>query len=255
MSWEKFAKNISIILVEPEHPGNIGSVARAMKNMGLRKLILVSPIDYSKETYWLAHASEEILEEAIILKNFSEILNEVDIIFATSNRKRDRKPPKSIREISSTILEKAGELRIGIVFGRENKGLFNEEINLAEDLIIIPSFTDYPSLNLSQAVMITCYELFQASFSDYQTKKRDYATVGEKEYLSEHFHKTLGVIEYKPTQYEREWARMKNLFRDFLNISEVDKKSIRFLHKYFAEIERFVKYRLPNQKSEAKKKP
>lgn len=249
MDKQKILHNIHIILVEPEHPGNIGSVARAMNNMGIEKLILISPAAFTKETEWLAHASTHILKNAIVIDNINELKGKIDILYATSNRKRTRKPAVPIKNIGSSIIEKAQNHQIGILFGRENKGLFNEEIDLAEDVIFIPSYREYPSLNLAQAVMITCYELFTASQETITFAKRDFANFEEKENLVKHFYSTLAAIEYKPKSHLQTWKRMSNIFRDFLNVTQIDKKHNRFFHKYFAEIENFVKFRSTGNKN------
>lgn len=243
MDKQKILNNIHIILVEPEHPGNIGSVARAMNNMGIENLILISPVAFSKETEWLAHASTHILKNALIIDHIDELKGKIDILYATSNRKRIRKPAVPIKNMGASIIEKAQKNQIGILFGRENKGLFNEEIDLAEDVIFIPSFRVYPSLNLAQAVMITCYEVFMASQENIPYAKRDFASFEEKESLVKHFYNTLATIEYKPKNHLQSWKRMSNIFRDFLNVTKIDKKHSRFFHKYFAEVENFVKFR------------
>jgi len=214
--------------------------------MGLNNLILISPAPFTEETQWLAHASADILEKAEFYDNLSDVIGKIDILLATSNRKRERRPAVSVRNISKSILQKAASYQIGIVFGRENKGLNNSEINLAEELIFIPAFREHPSLNLAQAVMVTCYELYIASFNQNEPiiKEKEFSSIKDKEDLSNHFYRTLDTIKYKPNNYEHTWNRMRNIFRDFLNQAKIDQKHIRFLHKYFAEIENFVEFRI-----------
>jgi TrmH family RNA methyltransferase len=242
--WEALRRNIAVILVEPEHPGNIGAAARAMNNMGLSELVLINPVEYTKETYWLAHASEEILENAKILNNFEELFTQFDFLFATSNRGRENKEAQPLQRIIPEILNLADNHKIGIVFGRENKGLFNSELYRCRAVIRIPAFNSYPSLNLSQAVMVTVYELFTASL-DFRPENsgKIFATDGEKESLTKHFLRTVETIKYYPANHEEHWTQMEMLFRNFLNSGKMDKKHLRMLHKYFAEIENYARYR------------
>jgi tRNA (cytidine32/uridine32-2'-O)-methyltransferase len=246
MNWNKIVENIYVILVGTEHPGNVGSVARAMKTMGLSKLILVNPAPFTKETFWLAHASEDIVENAIILDSFSQAISLVDKVYATSNKERTRKPSISIRDISPQLVEICSTHKIGLVFGRERNGLNNEELDICEKIINIPTFEVYPSLNLSQAVMIILHDLFSAAATKIKPNPGNFATQGEKTDLTNHFYRTLGAIEYFPKEREKSWNRMKTQFMQFLHDSDVKSKQIRFLHKYFKEIENFTTIRSKN---------
>ena len=246
MKWSEFRKNISIILVEPEHPGNIGAVARAMNNMGLVDLVLVNPIEFSKETYWMAHASEDILKNARTFSSFEEIIQLFDILYATSNRSRKEKRSVSLPDIASKIKESAQKQKIGIIFGRENKGLSNDEAFKAKSIIHIPVFNQYPSLNLAQAVMIVLYELFESNLESNAEPEIQIATTGEKEDLVRHFMSTLDAIKYYPKHKGQHWAKMELQFRNFLSINSTEAKHIRLLHKYFREIENYVKYKSGN---------
>lgn len=158
--------NVAIILVEPLSAGNIGSVARAMTNMGFHDLRLVNPqINHlALQAHWLAHASEKILDHAQVFPTISEAVADCALMVATSQKKtRNRQESFSSRELGSKLIPYCQQNKVAILFGRENHGLSNEEINLCTWLVNIPTATPYPSLNLSQAVMVVCYELFMAS--------------------------------------------------------------------------------------------
>ena len=153
---------ISFVLVEPAVPENVGASARALKTMGFSELILVSPCDYlSAPARWLAHASNDILENAMVFKNLSEALTGFDFIIGTTAKKRSVKndyyPLYELPDLLKT--ERSTIKRIALVFGREESGLKNEELKLCDLVTTVPLQTSYPSLNLAQAVMLYAYEL------------------------------------------------------------------------------------------------
>jgi tRNA/rRNA methyltransferase len=159
-------ENIAIVLVEPLSAGNIGSVARAMTNMGFRDLRLVNPqVNHlSLEAQWLGHASEKILDSVKIFPTLPEAVADCTLLVATSQKKlRNHQESFSVRELGTRLVPLCRENKAAILFGRENHGLANEEVNLCACLVNIPTACSYPSLNLAQAVMVTCYELFMAS--------------------------------------------------------------------------------------------
>jgi len=153
---------IYFILVDPAVPGNVGAAARAIKTMGFSKLRLVNPCDYlSIEAKMLAHASIEILERAEVFPDLSSALSGLDLSIATTAKNRDARGEFHVNtELPSIIKSKGGQVNtIGLVFGREESGLSNDEIRLCDIASTIPLKETYPSLNLSQAVMIYAYTL------------------------------------------------------------------------------------------------
>lgn len=158
--------NVAIILVEPRTAGNIGSVARAMTNMGFDDLRLVNPqINHlALEAHWLAHASEHILDHAQVFPTIQEASADCALLVATSQkRSRNRQESFTSRELGPRLIPYCQKNKVAILFGRENHGLANEEVNLCTWLVNITTACPYPSLNLSQAVMVVCYDLFMAS--------------------------------------------------------------------------------------------
>jgi len=150
------------ILVEPAVPENIGSSARALKTMGFNSLRLVNPCDHLAEmAFRIAHGSSEILKNAKIFSDFDQAIKDLDFLICTTSKKRSVKYDYySCDELPDIINRKAGVLNnIGIAFGREESGLTNEQIKKADIVSYIPMTSDYPSLNLSQAVMIYAYFL------------------------------------------------------------------------------------------------
>jgi len=154
--------NTYFILVEPAVPGNIGSAARAIKTMGYSKMRMVNPCDHlSTEARMLAHASGEILEEAEVYSGLKEALADIDFSIATTAKVRDARvvfyPNTELPEIISA---KGNSItNVGIIFGREESGLSNDEIRLCDIASSITLVQSYPSLNLGQAVMLYAYTL------------------------------------------------------------------------------------------------
>lgn len=158
-------KNISIILIRPKYPGNIGAAARAMKVMGISDLRLVESCNHhDKEAVWMAHGSEEILDNAKSFKSLKAALRGIKVVIGTTHRTRHiHSPTHYLRDVSAEIVKIAANNRVGILFGPEDKGLLNEELALCDMIATIPQVVEYPSLNLAQAVMVVCYELMMAS--------------------------------------------------------------------------------------------
>ena len=158
--------NIRIVLVGPLYGGNVGSICRAMANMGLSDLVLVAPapaLNFA-EAKMMAVAASDILEKRREVATLEEAVGDCGLVMGTTVRpglyRQHVKPP---RDWAPRILESAASNKVALVFGRENSGLTNEELAICTNLIQIPSALDYPSLNLAQAVMVCCYEVFVAS--------------------------------------------------------------------------------------------
>jgi TrmH family RNA methyltransferase len=153
--------NISIVLVEPQGSGNVGSVARAMKNTGHSDLVLINPCDYlNNDAFSMACKADDILRNARVFEKLEDCVKETRLLIGTTRRMgKARYPVLTLQESVDKILEFSSTNRVSILFGREDRGLLNEEIPLCDMLIEIPTHEDCPSLNLSQAVFIVCYHL------------------------------------------------------------------------------------------------
>lgn len=162
---------IIFILVEPALPENIGASARAIKTMGFGSLRLVNPAHYiSGKAKWVAHGSDDILDNARVFKSVGEAIVDVSLVIGTTARyrtmKKDYLPVHRLTLMLGNLQYK--NEKIAIVFGREESGLTNDELRLCDITTSIPMASLYPSLNLSQAVMIYAYEL--ASLQKYDPK-------------------------------------------------------------------------------------
>jgi len=152
--------DLYFILVKPAVPGNIGAAARAIKTMGYTRLRLVTPGDYlGQEARMLAHASEEILENAQVFAGLKEAIADLDMTVATTAKTRNTRVEYfSASEVPGMIQSKGSTVnKIGLVFGREESGLTNDEIRECDLVSSIPMKGSYPSLNLGQSVMIYAY--------------------------------------------------------------------------------------------------
>ncbi|MBN1180915.1 MAG: tRNA/rRNA methyltransferase [Bacteroidales bacterium] len=154
---------IIFILVEPKVPENIGASARAMHTMGFSKLRLVNPQDHMQEkARRLAHGSVEVLENARVFASLEEATKDIDFLVATSAKNRSINTQVYPVHLLKKIFKKKKNSvsSVAFVFGREESGLTNEEISLCDMVSYVPMQTQYPSLNLSQAVMIYAHQLF-----------------------------------------------------------------------------------------------
>ncbi len=152
-----------VILVEPNMPNNIGSVARAMLNFGLIELRIVNPLQGwpQKEAYTMASGANIVLDKAMVFDSLQKAMGDLEYVIATTARKHDVTkhvyfPKEGVRFLNPMI-------KTGIVFGREKNGLENDEVALCDAMITIPNNPDFSSLNLAQAVLLVAYEWFQWS--------------------------------------------------------------------------------------------
>lgn len=151
-----------IILVSPARPENIGAAARAMKTMGFTELrIVASNADSQPEARWVAHGSGDILDNVQHYETLADALRDVDFTVATTARSRAKFHFYATPQELVPLLEEKRQWvgTAALVFGREDSGLTNEELELADVLTGVPMVADYPSLNLGQAVMVFCYQL------------------------------------------------------------------------------------------------
>ncbi|SVA60228.1 uncharacterized protein METZ01_LOCUS113082 [marine metagenome] len=150
-----------IILVEPQHPGNVGAVARVMANFGINDLAIVNGCEITDEGYARSKSGRPVLENLKRFKTMREALADCDIAIATSGikpkgDKRWFRAPTNVKNINKIIEDRENP---ALVFGRENYGLYKEELALCETTITVPTSQDYPILNLSHAVGIVLYEI------------------------------------------------------------------------------------------------
>lgn len=246
--------NIRIVLVETSHPGNIGAAARAMKNMCLDQLYLVSPDNFPcAEATARASGADDVLSNATVCNSLNEALADCRLVVGASARLRSLNWPQlEPRECAAKVMEVAEQAPVAVVFGREQSGLSNQEMEQCQYLVHIPTNSKYSSLNLAAAVQVLAYEIYQASrlvsVSDarddkqenQQTKQDDGrlpASAGEMAMFHQHLEQTLQEIGFlNPKQPKLLMRRLKRLFYR----ADVDQTEVNILRGILAAIGKVV---------------
>ncbi|BDU17435.1 RNA methyltransferase [Lysobacter auxotrophicus] len=156
------AQRLRIVLVGTQHPGNMGSAARAMKTMGLARLVLVAPEKRpNEESYALAAGADDVLGDAVICQTLAEAVADCRMVLGCTARSRRVQLEELMpREAAARAVAQAGAgAEVALVFGRERTGLTNDELQLCHASVHIPANPDYSSLNLAAAVQVLSYEL------------------------------------------------------------------------------------------------
>jgi TrmH family RNA methyltransferase len=194
---------VRVVLVEPKEEGNVGAVARAMRNFDVTELVLVNPCPIGNEAQRRAMHGGEVLASARSFSGLSAALRGIDLIVGTSgidteSEKRFARIAIAPRELAVRIASFPG--RVALVFGREDFGLREEELRACDVLVKIPASETYPILNLSHAVAITLYELFGL---EPPTRTPREASGPEKEILHRALKDLLEVTDYPPSKRSR----------------------------------------------------
>jgi tRNA/rRNA methyltransferase len=155
----------AVVLKQPRYPENIGSAARAMCNMGIHRLVVVDPqqCDLTRVLKLATHAAFDVVEQMIVCQSLSEALAPFNYVVGTTARLGgQRKAVRTPSKMAAKLASLSRENQVALVFGPEDRGLTNEDIRRCHELVNIPT-AGFASLNLAQAVVIVCYELYQAS--------------------------------------------------------------------------------------------
>ena len=238
-----YADSIKIVLVGTTHPGNIGATARAIKTMGLRNLDLVNPKNFpSDEAIYRSKAAKDILEKASIHETLLESVKDCELVIATSAR--NRKVPWPVLDPKSAANENnltaKNNSKVAIVFGREDRGLTNQELGLCNLHIHIPTIEEYSSLNLSQAVQIITYEI-RMHFIEFEKLKNcqewdvDLATSDQTERLIEHMDELMKEVEFYDTENPR---KLLMRVRRFFKRSKIDVMEANIFRGLFSTIQK-----------------
>ncbi|HEY7885980.1 MAG TPA: tRNA (cytosine(32)/uridine(32)-2'-O)-methyltransferase TrmJ [Cellvibrionaceae bacterium] len=222
MTDSKLLDNIRIVLVNTSHPGNIGGAARALKNMGLTRLYLVAPKEFPAEkAVWRAAGAQDVLESAIVVETLDEAINGCGLVVGTSARERRIPwPLVNPRECGARAVAEAATHEVAILFGREDRGLTNEELHKCHYHVHIPANDDYSSLNLAAAVQVIAYELRMAFLTDAEGNAPTYtdwdmppAKVEALERYYEHLQQTLEALGFlEPDNPRQTMTRLRRLY-------------------------------------------
>ncbi len=239
--------NIRIVLVNTSHPGNIGGVARAMKNMGLSRLYLVKPKRFpAEDAVWRAASARELLDHAVVTETLDEALEGCGLIIGTSARERRIPwPLLDPRQCARQVQEESSQHPVALLFGREDRGLTNAELRKCHYHVHIPTSEDYSSLNLAAAVQVIAYELRMALIEQGSVDRglvRDWdvepASNMEMEYFYEHLEAVLMQIDFiDPVTPRQSMTRLRRLF----NRVRMDRMELAMLRGVLTNVEKVCK--------------
>ena len=227
----------AIVLVEPQSPGNIGMVCRAMKNMGLRQLRLVKGCDrFHPEALKFAVSARDVLEEAQVFPDLAAAIADCTLTAGTTRRHgKYRQEILSPPELAAIFKERTSpECRAALVFGREDSGLTTDELAMCRWHATIPTSREYGSLNLAQAVLIFCYELEKSGASPGGGRDGQPATSAEMEAMFTQMDNCLQKIGFLNEQ--NPGHMMRSMRRIFFR-SELDSREVTILRGMLTQID------------------
>jgi len=222
---------LHIVLVAPARPENVGAAARAMKTMGFTSLRIVdSEAHLQPAARWVAHGAGDILDGVQTFATLEQALADVDFTVATTARSRARfhyycTPQQLLGQLSERS-QWVGQA--ALVFGREDSGLTNEELELADLLTGVPMQADYPSLNLGQAVMVYCYQL--SELMKVSAPQEPVANEGQLKALRQRADGLLGALGVGDDQKMRDWLHQR--------LGTLQQRDTAMLHTLLHDIEK-----------------
>ena len=229
--------NIRVVLVNTSHPGNIGASARAMKNMGLSHLVLVQPEDFpSGVAVGRAASAVDVLEQATVVDSLQEAVADCGLVIGSSARSRSIPwPMLDPVSCAQKVVGESDRTRVALVFGREDSGLNNEELQLCNYHVQIPTSSNYPSLNLAAAVMVLSYEIFKSandSESSVMADQEEYwdqpfSTIEQMEYFYQHLEKVLVAIDFHDPDNPRQLMQRLRRLYGRMRIDEMEMNILR----------------------------
>lgn len=246
------------VLVEPKEPGNVGASARAIKNMGFRNLCVVNPPASltEGEGRWFARNAHDVLSSARIYESLAEAVADKAVVVGTTRRKGKRRGlivPAD--EGASRLYRMASANKVAVLFGREARGLFNEEVEECGFMLSIPSSKAQPSLNLSHAVLIIAYELFLAEYGGGKAEagpgpyvvgpdskpSPDLAGHGEIAELYDRISRSLELLEYIPRGDRNIQRKIMTNLKHFIGRAGLTEWELKMLYGLCHQIEKKIK--------------
>lgn len=238
-SERPWAGNVTVILVEPWEPGNIGSAARAMRNTGFHRLTLVRPRDpHADACQMMAVGAYPLVQQARITDSFLDAVAEEEVLVGTTSTRgrRPRGPVRSIREAAPEIASLARSRRVGLVFGPERRGLDEEVLAACRFLVTVPTNPEFPVLNLAQAVLTVCYELSLVEGQE-PTLLPDLASQADREQMFEHLQETLLNIGFLSRSNP---GHIMRSLRRLLARADLTRRDIRILRGIMSQMDWYI---------------
>ena len=244
-------ENIRIILVSTSHTGNIGSTARAMKTMGLSSLYLVNPVhEPDGQASALAAGAGDVLANAKIVSTLEEAVSDCGLVVGTSARSRTHSwPMLGPRECGEKLVQEVSNFPVALVFGRENSGLSNEELQQCHFHMCIPANPEYSSLNLAAAVQTLCYEIRMAYLNreTYPSVEEEYPLNEDLERFYTHLETTLESTSFiRKSHPGVVMTKLRRLF----NRARPESQELNILRGILASIDKSVKAPAPEPEPE-----
>lgn len=230
------SNNIAIVLVEPQSPGNVGMVCRAMKNMGLTRLRLVNPCDITHlDAIKFAVSARDVLEQAAIYSTLADALADIPLSVATTRRHgKYRQEICTPSEIVTRLKSDGGRNRAALVFGREDSGLTTDEVAICRWQATIPTSDEYGSLNLAQAVLIFSYELFGGLLESSGGEVRTLATGDALEAMYGQMERVLLKIGFLNPENP---AHLMRSMRRIFSRAELDEREVSIVRGMMSQID------------------
>jgi TrmH family RNA methyltransferase len=236
--------NIAIVLDEPQNLINIAGVVRAMKNMGLVRLRLVRPAEFDAwRVEGIAHRADDLINSVQIFDTLQEAVGDCERVYGTSARARTAKRNYGRpRDLAEALVSHAVEGPVAVVFGREDRGLANDALDLCDGVIVIPTDPQYSSMNLAQACLLICYELFLAAEGGARPlprgkKATDPATRAEMEAMLEALEKGMTRIDFFKA---REPANVMRTFRTLFARASLERREAALVKAFGFEIGNYI---------------
>lgn len=231
---------IRIVLVEPSHPGNIGAVARAMKNMAVAELVLVKPKQFPhEEATARASGADDLLAQARVVETLEEALEGCGFVAATTSRDRDQNfRVLDVRAAAQRLVNEARSAPVAVLFGAERTGLLNEHLEAAHALIRIPANPEYLSLNIAMAVQLVAYELFRAFEEPAVSGARSAPLAGpaEMEHLYKHLAEVMDEVDFRDRT--QSGTNLMSRIRRFLQRAELDENEVNILRGFLTSVQK-----------------
>jgi tRNA/rRNA methyltransferase len=232
--------NVSVVLMQPRYPENIGAAARAMLNMGIRDLVIVDPqnFDLHKALKLATHFASHIIETGKFYPDLKEALAPFNYVVGTTARLGgERQVVCTPSMLAGKLIPMSAENRIALLFGPEDKGLSNEAVRFCHVLVNIPS-TEFSSLNLAQAVMIVCYEIFIAGGGEKEQFTPRLANRHELDGMYDQLKDILVRISYINSENPDYWL---NHFRRFFTRLQLRAKEVNIIRGLCRQVDWYGK--------------